>query len=51
MIRSLSRRSGLACVPLTLLPTAAFAADAAAVVNWHAIVMFLVFIALTLGIT
>jgi cation/acetate symporter len=51
MIRSLSRRPGLACVPLALLPTAAFAADAAPVVNWHAIVMFLVFIALTLGIT
>jgi cation/acetate symporter len=51
MIRSLSRRPGLACVPLALLPTAAFAADAAPVVNWHAIAMFLVFIALTLGIT
>ena len=52
-MRSLFRLPCVAAATLALLPTAAFAqaAPAAAPVNWHAIVMFLVFIALTLYIT
>ncbi len=53
MMRSLSRFACVAAATLALLPTAALAQGAPAVppINWHAIVMFLVFIALTLGIT
>ena len=51
MTRTFPRLPGLAAVPLALAPATAFAADDAALVNWHAIVMFLVFIAFTLGIT
>ena len=52
-MRSLFRFPCVAAATLALLPTAAFAqaAAAAAPVNWHAILMFLVFIAITLGIT
>ena len=53
MMRSLFRFPCVAAATLALLPTAALAqaAPAAAPVNWHAVVMFLVFIALTLYIT
>ena len=53
MMRSLFRFACVAAATLALLPTAALAqgAPAAAPVNWHAIVMFLVFIGITLGIT
>ncbi|HET7881004.1 MAG TPA: cation acetate symporter, partial [Acetobacteraceae bacterium] len=51
-MRALFRLPSAATAALVLLPTAALAQAApAAVVNWHAIAMFLVFIALTLGIT
>ena len=54
MMRSLFRFPCVAAATLALLPTAALAQGAAPVaapVNWHAIVMFLVFIGITLGIT
>ena len=54
MMRSLFRFTCVAAATLALLPTAALAQGAAPVaapVNWHAIAMFLIFIAITLGIT
>ena len=53
MMRSLFRFTCVAAATLALLPTAALAqgSPAAAPVNWHAIAMFLIFIAITLGIT
>ena len=53
MMRPLFRLRCVAAATLALVPAAAYAqgAPAAAPVNWHAIVMFLVFIAITLGIT
>ena len=53
MMRSLFRFPCVAAATLALLPTAALAqgAPAAASVNWHAVVMFLVFIGITLYIT
>ena len=53
MMRALFRFPRAVAATLLLLPTAALAqgAPAAAPVNWHAVVMFMVFIALTLGIT
>ncbi len=54
MMRSLFRFPCVVAATLALLPTAAHAQGAAPVaapVNWHAIVMFLIFIGITLGIT
>ena len=57
MMRSLFRFPCVAAATLALLPTAAFAqgapaaAPAAAPVNWHAVMMFLMFVAITLYIT
>lgn len=55
MTRSTFLTGALGAGALAFLPAAAMAADAApaapAPVNWNAIIMFLIFIALTLGIT